>query len=175
MGSCGNGHFKQDTFQYDGFYRGLVVSNTDSSQLGRVKIRVYGVFGSNIPSDQLPWAVPAHSIFTGAGSGHGYFAVPEVNSEVFVFFEAGDMYQPVYFAEAPNGVKGLPTERTANYPFRKIWKTKNGVVIYIDDSSKEIKMTHPTGTTVTVDATGNITLESIGNITIKGTTVSSNP
>jgi len=167
--SAGNGHFTQDSFVLTGFYRGTVLDVTDPSQFGRVKIRVHGVFPEDIPTAQLPWAVPAQPMFSGAGSGYGYFAVPEVDSEVFVFFEAGSLYQPVYFAEAPSGIHGLPTERTTNYPLRKVWKTKNGISIVVDDSDKEIIVTHPQGTIIKVDSDGDVSVTSVGDVDVTAT------
>jgi hypothetical protein len=158
----------------DGFYRGVVVDNADPKKYGRVKINVFGVF-DGIETLHIPWAKPAMPVFRGSGSGYGYSSVPEVGAYVWCFFEVGDLYQPVFFAEAPDGVHGLPTERITNYPNRIVWKTKTGISIYVDDTSKEIKVTHPEGATITIDGTGNITLDSSGNIIIKGTTVSINP
>jgi len=157
-----NSDFVQDDFKFRGFYRGLVLDNVDPSQLGRIKIRVYNVFASSIPTAQLPWAVPAAGLFTGSGPGYGSFVVPEINSQVFVFFEGMDLYQPVYFAEAPSAVNGLPSERTTNYPYRKVWKTKNEVVFYIDDKTdlEEVKLEHPkenpTKTSVVINKDGEL-------------------
>jgi len=151
---------------YSGFYRGIVLDNLDPSELGRIKVNIYGVFDS-IDSEYLPWATPAGAIFSGAGSGYGNFNIPEVGSYVFCFFEHGDLYQPVYFAEALDGVHGLPTERTTNYPYRKVMKTKNGIVIIIDDLDKEIYVNHPSGSYLKIDTDGNIE--------IQGTTVHINP
>lgn len=158
---------QKHSFKYSGFYRGLVLDNADSSQLGRIKVRVFGIFSEDIPTVKLPWAVPATSIFTGAGVGFGNFEVPEINSYVFVFFEGQDIYQPVYFASAPDGVHGLPSERTTNYPFRKIWKTKNQIILIIDDSAKTIKVEHPSGSYISIDINGDII--------ISGNTVNINP
>ena len=69
--SSGNGALQKDSLAYNSFYRGEVVSTADTQQLGRVKIRVFGVFGDAIPIADLPWAVPAQSVFTGSGSGYG--------------------------------------------------------------------------------------------------------
>ncbi|MBE3101080.1 MAG: hypothetical protein IMZ47_02275 [Firmicutes bacterium] len=171
---------KKDTLKFPGNYRGKVLDNVDPNQQGKIKVEIFGIL-DGISADDLPWAVPAHPIFSGAGVGFGYFAVPEINSNVWCFFEHGDVYQPVYFAEAPDGVHGLPTERTTNYPFSKVWKTKSGIIIHIDDSEKEIRVTHPSGTFVEIDATGNITIsgEDItvtgGAVVIEGTTVNINP
>ena len=157
-----------------GFYRGIVVNNVDPDSRGQVQVNVYGVFDGLATAD-LPWAKPAMPIGRGAGAGYGYFAVPEIGTHIWCFFEEGDLYQPVFFAEASDGTHGLPTERTTNYPGRVVWKTKAGIVIYIDDTDKELKITHPEGTTLVIDGSGNVTLTSVGNIIITGTTVAINP
>ncbi len=171
---------KEDSFKFSEIYRGKVLDNSDPSKLGRIKVEIFSIF-DGLTAAELPWAVPAMPIFSGAGDGFGCLAIPEVNSNVWCFFEYGDPNQPVYFAEATDGVHGLPSERTTNYPSRKILKTKNGIVVYIDDSSKEIKVSHPSGTYVTIDSSGDITING-GDITvdggavvIKGSTVSINP
>ena len=160
-------------------YRAKVLDNDDPSQLGRVKVEVYPMLlgketaldmtdAEGIDIDVLPWAVPAFSLFTGAGVDFGSFCVPSVGSFVFVFFENNDVYQPVYFAEAADGIHGLPSERTQNYPYRKTLKTENGIVIELDasESDPEIKITHPEGTTFTIDEDGNVLVSGAGNITI---------
>lgn len=162
-----NETFGKDNFEYPSIYRGEVLSNTDPDKLGRLKVRVFGIFSSEIATAKLPWAVPAYPIFTGSGAGYGSFAVPEVGSHVFVFFEAGDVYQPVYLAGAPDRIHGLPSERIIDYPYRKILKTKNGITIIIDDASKEIYVNHPSGSYLKIDTSGNIV--------IQGTTVHINP
>ena len=164
-----NGKLASESFRYSGFYRGKVLDNADPSKLGRLKVLIYGIYSTAMPTAELPWAVPAAGIFTGSGSGYGNFAVPEVDSQVFLFFEGEDYNQPVYFAEAPTGIHGLPSERTTNYPYRKVLKTKNGIVVYIDDTSggQEIKVEHPAGASLTID--------NGGNITIQGTSVKINP
>ncbi|MHA1859716.1 MAG: hypothetical protein ACTSVF_01280 [Candidatus Asgardarchaeia archaeon] len=109
--------------------------------------------------EDIPWVYPAMPLFAGAGSGFGSFAVPAVNSYVFVFFIEGDVYQPVYFAEAPTATMGLPSERISGYPSTRVFKTEGGVVISIDSSGN-----------VTIDASG-----ANGSVIIRGTTVSINP
>lgn len=157
-----------------GFYRGVVVDNADPSKYGRVKINVFGVF-DGIAIEHIPWAKPAMPVYRGAGTGYGYSAVPEVGSHVWCFFEVGDVYQPVFFASAPDGVHGLPAERETNYPTRVVWKTKSGITMYIDDTDLELSVSHPSGTVITIDSSGNVTLDSVGNVIIKGSTVSINP
>ena len=182
--------FKDDNdFGYTGFYRGLVLDNIDPSKFGRIKVNVLGVY-KDIKSDDLPWAVPAFSIGCGSGAGYGCFSVPEIGSMVFCFFEKEDVYQPVYFASAPDGVHGLPSERTTNYPDRRVVKTVSGVVIYVDDVDKVVRLTHPTGKFIQMDGSGGVTISAgdvtiqasgeigvtaSGNITISGSQVDINP
>lgn len=160
--------FKRDSVKFNSIYRGKVLNTADPDKLGRIKVCVFGIF-DEIEITALPWAVPAMPLFSGAGAGFGYFVVPEVDSHVWCFFEAGDLYQPVYFAEALSKVHGLPTERETDYPNTKVMKTKNGIVITINDKSgsEEIKVVHPTGSYLTIDKDGNII--------IVGTKVSINP
>lgn len=187
--NCGNS-IQKDSFEYSRIYRGVVVSTADPDKVGRIKVRVFGIFDETIASNDLPWAVPAYPIFSGSGSNYGQWAVPEVGSQVFVFFEGCDIYQPVYFAEAPTKIHGQPIERTTNYPTRKILKTKNGIVLYIDDTDKVIKIQHPSGKSiqmdgdgnviivgadVTITASGDINVEASGSITITGSQVDINP
>ena len=119
----------------------------------------------------LPWATPAYPIWTGSGNGIGYFAVPEIGSMVYVFFLEGDINQPVYFAEAPDALKGLPSSRTTNYPKRKISRTANGIEIMVDDTAKQIKVTHPTGTYILIDGDGTVTVSSQRDVNVDGANI----
>lgn len=165
--------FEKDDLRLPWFYRAQVLDNNDPDKTGRVKLNVFTIF-DGIDKDDLPWAVPAMPLFTGSGSGHGYFAVPEVSSQVWCFFDAGDFNQPVYFAEAVDGVRGVPSEALTNYPYRKVQKTKNGVVIYIDDQAKVVRLTHPTGKYLQMDGSGNVTVVG-AQVTITGDRIDLNP
>jgi hypothetical protein len=139
---------------YLGMYRAKVENDMDPQRQGRIQARVYPMF-VDVEAVMLPWAVPAPSIFAGAGQGFGEVAVPAVGSYVFCFFEAGDYRQPVYFASAPTALKGQPVEAVTNYPKRKVWKTAAGVTIYVDDLTKEVTITQgATGGHITITADG---------------------
>jgi len=157
---------KKSTWKTSGFYRGTVVDNADPRQYGRVRVNVCGLF-EGIDTQYLPWAVPAmpFSFGGGAGSGAGCFCVPEVSTIVWVFFEGEDYNQPVYFAAAPDGTHGLPTERTTNYPDRRVVKTAQGITLYVDDTDKVIHVAMPSGGTIHVASDGSVSIsadESVG-------------
>lgn len=157
-----------ENLKFYGMYRAKVLSNADSEMLGRIKAEVYpmligkvsaqsleGITGIDI--SLLPWVVPAMPISSGAGSGCGSFAVPGIGSFVFVFFEAGDINQPVYFAEAQTKTLGLPGSRVTSYPNRKVVETAGGVKIILDD------------------ATGQVIITGAGDVVVQGTNVRLNP
>jgi hypothetical protein len=168
-------NLESTTLKYPLMYRGLVEDNLDSSKLGRCKVRAYPMF-ANMSVDGLPWSVPAQPILSGSGAGFGSFAVPEVGSYVFVFFENGDPYQPVYFAEAPTAGMGLPAARKTavnegdpeDYPFIKVNRTKNGIQIKINDhydaaadpaaDNRDVRIDHPSGSWVEFYPDGRVTL-----------------
>lgn len=140
-----------------GFHRGKVVDNQDPQKLGRIKVEIQHFF-NNIPSKYLPWAVPALPIISGSGNNYGWFAVPEIGSYVWCFFEAGDLNQPVYFAEAVSGVCGHPSTGDINYPNRRGFRTKSGHEVYVDDESDVICINHSSGSKIVIRS-GKIDLE----------------
>lgn len=164
-------------------YRAKVEENNDPLMYGRIQARIYPMFADEqaIPTEYLPWAVPAMPIFDGAGftesgasgySGYsgsfGCTAIPKIGTFVFVFFEAGDPYQPVYFAEAQTATYGVNVPlNDEDYPFRKMWKTKNGIQITVNDSNetedhRDILVSHPSGSWAEFYPDGRITLHTTG-------------
>ena len=75
--------------KFYGKYRGNVMENVDPLQTGRLLVQVPDV------SNVLPstWALPCLP-FTGLQSG--FFAVPEIGSQVWVEFEQGNPDYPIW-------------------------------------------------------------------------------
>lgn len=71
-----------------GVHTALVTNLEDKEGLGRVRIQMPGVS----ESDELGWA---RVLATGGGNGRGLRWLPEVNDEVLVAFEDGDVRRPV--------------------------------------------------------------------------------
>ena len=70
-------------------YVGLVEENVDPKKVGRIKVRVLGVFDT-LPVDSIPWAHPLK------GLDGKSFSVPAVGKLVSVVFYNDDMYSPFY-------------------------------------------------------------------------------
>jgi len=159
---------KQHDEKFPLLYRGKVLDNLDPSQFGRIKIQVYPMFADITDSTLIPWAIPAMGLNVGAGLGFGTFCVPDIGANVWVFFEMGDIYQPVYFAEATDGLKGLPTSRISgtdpeDYPLVRVMRTQNGIQIKINDYNgtedhRDIRIDHPSGSWIEFYPDGRATL-----------------
>jgi len=79
------------------WFFGVVEDRNDPVQLGRVRVRAYGYHSDNkdqIPTDQLPWAVPLNGVDSAAISGVGISPTGMVEgSWVVGFFMDGDRAQ----------------------------------------------------------------------------------
>jgi hypothetical protein len=78
-----------DDGRYYGKYRGSVFNNIDPESRGRIQAIVPDVLGL-IPST---FALPCRAV---AGKQSGMFAVPEINSGVWIEFEQGDPDYPIW-------------------------------------------------------------------------------
>jgi uncharacterized protein involved in type VI secretion and phage assembly len=72
-----------------GKYRGVVVTNVDPMQMGRIQAQVPDVLGINVTS----WAMPCVPF---AGIQSGLYCVPAVGAGVWIEFEQGDPEYPVW-------------------------------------------------------------------------------
>lgn len=102
------------TGPYYGKYRGVVVSNFDPTQTGRLQIMCAPVLGLNA----LAWALPCVP-FAGASTPdrmpEGFFMQPSVGSNVWIEFEQGDPNRPIWtgcFWDQGGAPATLPTIRT---------------------------------------------------------------
>jgi hypothetical protein len=156
--------------RFYGNYRALVVKNNPaedkyvkSKTAGSVKVRVFGIH-DDVSDDALPWAIYADP-FMGGSVDSGGLIVPDEGSKIWVFFENGDHNQPVYFAGAPSGKDG-PVEKDATYPTNKVFKTKAGFIIEIDDAADATRMRikQPSGNDKVSDHGGNVTETIVGAV-----------
>jgi uncharacterized protein involved in type VI secretion and phage assembly len=127
--------------RFYGKYRGIVVDNADPENLGRLKVKVPSVLGSDVVSG---WALPCAPY--GGDAGQGFLFIPEVNAGVWVEFEEGDLEFPVWvgaFWSKPGGNSELPKPNNADGSeesdvqspaTRKIIKTKKGHTIQFEDA-----------------------------------------
>ncbi len=125
--------------RYFGKYRGTVTDNSDSTGRGRLQVRVPAVLG-----DLQVWAMPCVPY---AGSGVGFYSLPESGTGVWIEFEGGDPSYPIwvgcFWADGE-----LPDDSDADI---KIWKT-GSLTLRLDDANDEILAEASSGSKVTIAA-----------------------
>ncbi|MEA3281837.1 MAG: phage baseplate assembly protein V [Euryarchaeota archaeon] len=159
---------------------GIVTNNKDTEGMGRVKVK----FPWRGDSDESYWARVATLM---AGKDMGTFFLPEVEDEVLVAFDHGDINHPYVIGALWNGVDAPPeTNSDGKNNIRKIKSRSGHEIIFGDEQSKEkIELHTNAGHTIILDdsagkekieikdKTGNnsITIDSVQNaITISSQT-----
>ncbi|MEV3993808.1 phage baseplate assembly protein V [Streptomyces sp. NPDC049837] len=97
------------TKKWEGLYQGVVVSNVDTTQMGRLLVRVPEVLGD----DPCIWASPLSPV---AGTASGMYVVPLVNSGVWVQFLGGDPNRAVWVGFWRGGAGEVPPAAKSTAP-----------------------------------------------------------
>ena len=169
---------------------GIVTNNNDPKKWGRVKVK-------------LPTLTEAHEsnwarvVGVGAGKNRGFDCLPEVNDEVLVGFEHGDIHRPYIIGGVWNGVDSPPELVTNNSVVRNkvrlrtiktrtghtfqfveedkakskagvYLKTAGGHQVNLNDSEKKIEIKTKSGHKIIMDdKNSTINIESTGNLNIE--------
>lgn len=156
---------------------GIVTNNRDPNDLGRVKLR-FPWLSDDMESS---WARVASPM---AGKGRGVYLLPEVDDEVLVAFEHGDIGYPYVLGALWNGQDTPPeTNSDGKNNIRSI-TSRSGHVIRLDDTdgSEKIEIVDKTkknkivfdsaANTITISADADITIESsTGKLKLSGNSV----
>jgi uncharacterized protein involved in type VI secretion and phage assembly len=172
---------------------GIVTDNKDPEKLGRVKVK----FPTLTEEHSSHWA---RVVSMGAGENRGFDCLPEINDEVLVAFEHGDIHRPYIIGGVWNGKDKPPTSvddsvKDGKVRLRTIQtrtghqiqfveedgasnqagvyiKTKGGQELFMNDSDHSITLNSTKN--LTIKATGNIDISAGGVITIKGSLIKLN-
>lgn len=134
-----------------GVFVGLVVDNRDPKNLGRVRVRVPKVFDN----EKGVWARTAVPM---AGAKRGTYFLPEVDDEVLVAFEAGDVRRPYVLGALWNGGNRPPVTNADGQNNVRLIKSRSGHVLQFDDTpnSERVTIQSKSGHRVTLsDADGS--------------------
>lgn len=108
----------------------IVKDRGDPANRGRVRVQLPAVYGKALS----PWALPIGMPMSGA-SGRGFFAVPDLESIVCVFFLGGDPDRPAYasgpWAE-PGGVSEAPDDGKETPPDVRVLETGSWLLEFDD-------------------------------------------
>jgi phage protein D len=164
---------------------GVVTSLDDPDEMGRVTVK-------------FPWLDPALSsqwarvVGIGAGADRGMYWLPEVNDEVLVAFEQGDISRPIVLGGLWNGEDAPPIDKSTavsngtvvqrvlvtrtghkitlsdeNPAFVRI-ETAGGHILVLHDDDGKIEITTSGNSILSLDDNGNkITLKGGGDLEIE--------
>ncbi len=130
-----------------GKYRGKVTDDQDPLKIGRIKASVPEV----LDAEETGWAVPCVPY---AGDNMGLYSIPSIGTGVWIEFEAGDVSRPIWSgcwwsdSQLPKNEKG-----TEASPPLKVWRTKAGLLLALDDDAQTITVSDGNGNNLlTIDA-----------------------
>ncbi|BAT52105.1 Rhs element Vgr protein [Nostoc sp. NIES-3756] len=170
------------------FLVGIVTNNKDPKGWGRVKVK----FPTLTEEHESYWA---RVVAIGAGPNRGFDCLPEVNDEVLVGFEHGDIHRPYVLGGVWNG-KDAPPEKVDDSVVKGVrlrtFKTRTGHTlqyieedkggskagirlettkghkIYLNDSDQFIEIKTTGGHVIKMDDRGkSITIETTGGHSIQ--------
>lgn len=146
-----------------GKYRGFVVDNDDPQKRARLKLRVPAVLGG----EESDWALPCFPF--GGGAGYGFFAVPEIDAQVWVEFEEGDIHRPVWVGTFWQTADDVPEDAAVSPPTTRLFTTPKGHKLQFDDKDDEeqITLSHPKEASLVIDKDGAIALTDAKGATVK--------
>ncbi len=114
---------------------GIVTNNEDPEGIGRVKVN----FPWLSPEDESNWARVATPM---AGNDRGIYFLPEIDDEVLIMFEHGDMRFPYIIGSLWNGQDSPPANNSDGNNNIRVIKSRNGHVIRLidEDGAEKIEI-----------------------------------
>lgn len=158
--------------QYFGLYPAIVTDLVDPDDLGRIEVK-FPWLGTSGERDVRAWAT---LLTPYADDDQGLLVLPEVDSQVVVAFEAGNLRRPYIVGSCWNGREALP-ERPEAANNKRLIKTRSGSLLEFDDTDgatrvtlstssghqlildaggQEISVRHSGGSSITLQASGKI-------------------
>lgn len=175
---------------YFGIYPAIVTNLGDPDGIGRIEVR-FPWLGSEGDADVRGWATLVSPY---ADDDQGLQTLPEVDSQVVVAFEAGNLRRPYIIGATWNGQEALPKDAEEANNIRT-FKTRSGSelefddsegaakitlkmasghMLELDDSASTIKLSHSSGHVITFSASGAIEIQATSSVDISATTVNVN-
>jgi uncharacterized protein involved in type VI secretion and phage assembly len=175
-----------DALRYFGVFPAIVTNIVDPDNLGRIEVKFLwlGSAGANVRA----WAT---LLTPYAGDGQGLEILPEVDTQVVVAFEAGELRRPYIIGASWNGREALP-ETPAAPNNKRLLKTRSGSLLefddtdgaakvtlsmrsghtlVLDDSAQEVKLQHANGCIITLTVAGQIEIQANATVEVTASAV----
>jgi len=166
---------------YFGLYPALVADIVDPEHLGRVQVRFpwLGEAGQDVRA----WATLLSPY---ADNDQGLLALPEVDSQVVVGFEAGNLRRPYVVGACWNGREVMPVSpiRPNN---KRVLKSRGGSLlefddtagatkvtvlsggghrVVLDDAAQQVEIAHVNGSMIVINAAGQVSITANATVEI---------
>lgn len=157
---------RQDSDRTYGVVVAIVMDNKDPRGFGRVRVK----YPASSDDEIGHWARVAVLM---AGAQRGTFFLPEVDDEVLVAFEQGDIMRPYIIGALWNGKDKPPDANSDGENNLRFIKSRSGHLVRLDDTdgAEKIEIIDKSGkNSITIDTAENtIAIKSDKDITIEAT------
>ncbi|GAB4192938.1 MAG: phage baseplate assembly protein V [Coleofasciculaceae cyanobacterium] len=149
-----------------GIVVGVVTNNQDPDNMGRVKVK----FPWLSDTDESYWARLATPM---AGKDRGIYVLPDIDDEVLIAFEHGDVRFPYILGALWNGQDTPPEQNSDGKNNIRMIKSRSGHIIRLndEDGKETIEIIDKSGkNSIAIDTANNaIAITSGKDITLKAT------
>jgi len=146
-----------------GKYRASVVDNQDPQKRGRLKLRIPSV----LADQDSDWALPC--LPYGGLKSQGMFFIPDIDAQLWVEFEEGDISRPIWVGSFWQQQDDVPEDASKDEPTTRMIQTSSGHILQFDDESGEeqFRLYHPADAEMIIDKQGSITLTDASGAVLK--------
>lgn len=137
-----------------GKFRAIVVDNKDPEKRGRLRLRIPSV----LADQDSDWALPCLPF--GGGSAYGLFVIPQVDAQVWMEFEEGDISRPIWTGTFWQQTDDVPQDAAKEEPTTRLLQTPAGHILQFDDEDgkEQLRLHHMADAELLIDDKGSISL-----------------
>ena len=169
-----SGGSQEQQGRFYGVVMGIVTNNQDPSNMARVRVK----FPWLDDDTESWWARMATPM---AGGGRGMYFLPEVDDEVLIAFEHGDVRFPYVVGSLWNGQDAPPVNNSDGQNNIRVIHSRSGHLIRLDDTNgdEKVEIIDKTGSnsitikssdnSMSLTCTGDMSLKCTGKMTINAT------
>ena len=145
-------------------YSGIVVENDDPRRIGRIKVKIKGIFSED-DIEAIPWCRPLLPSTTGGSPDRLAFSVPDIGSAVEVSFR-GSFYNPIYTSSRIFESQSPKTIFGDGYPNTSGEISPSGVISRGNSSERWNEKFQSSGLFQRSSAGGDLQINVPGNLTV---------